>query len=345
MAAITPANIKSKFYPSIINRADFEDQALKRRVEEAFAAANLNKTPLSPFKPYVYEVAGLEGYVIKEDRTDQNGEHVSKDTNIYRVRKANKIQRIIDEYNLGQFIEVPQKYLYYHDNKWLVIAKKLNLSNEPPQINRTFWEEIIPQMRDDNGVITARKQRMRRGLTAEARAITSEQAKAITTIAFEAGLTDLTFENMYFSREGKIAIIDSEPIKRYFIKHVSSGWLAIFSDKGLVKLTQGSLGLAKLRLSIDNQDVVNSINETENYYLTVSAVKSIAKIAFLVIASFYVTAIPIAFVAVVLKYSIYAKISFIALQYISLIYVTYLARKPNGEGTMTLLRQELNGLI
>src|SRR5690606_19022081 len=124
---------------------------------------------------------------------------VSPDTHLYRVRKALKIEKIIRKYDLSSSVVVPKKYLYFHNGSWHVIAEKLSLSPDVPETNKAYWRPIVYAGCQDL--------RIRNGLTSSAKPITSSQARALTILAFEAGLTDLTLGNLFFTPEGKIAIV------------------------------------------------------------------------------------------------------------------------------------------
>ena len=187
-------------------------------------------------------------------------------------------------------------------------------------------------------------EKVEKGLSEDAKKISPDQARALSIFAFEAGLSDLTFLNLFFTNSGKIAVIDTEPVKRNINKNfMSSLFNRLFLDKGIFKTNQSCLGVAKLRLSISDNEALNAIKATENYYLAICAVKTVAKAAFIIIAWRYSSTILNTFVFKVIKVGLSIKIGTLFIQSFNLLLISFLGRKENGSEMAKLLQVERLG--
>lgn len=132
-------------------------------------------------KGHIVEHASLPGYIIKGHKpVTEAGAY--RDSNFYRLRKADRIRRSVAKHNLGDKVVVPQKYLYEsrHGEK-IIVVQKLALT----PITGLF---------------------------------TLEEAKTLSHIAADAGLSDAFKGNIMRNSDGKLAIIDTEPVYRVLKK-------------------------------------------------------------------------------------------------------------------------------
>ncbi|MDN3507599.1 MAG: hypothetical protein P0S94_01615 [Simkaniaceae bacterium] len=339
MTTLNLETIPAKFHPSVINRDDFADQELKEKVQAAFAN-RVPRTLVDNAKDYVFRMPGLEGYIVKSKRTDAVGQVETPDTHLYRVRKADKIQKLITKYGLGDHAQVPTKLLYFHNGEWFIIAQELQLTDEVPKVNVEAFSGVVDQLRD----LPSFHGRVTRGLTEQGKSITPEQARALVIFAYEAGLTDLTNLNLYFTTEGKIGVIDTEPVKRYFVKLAAESWSGkLLNNKGIIKATQACVGLAKLRVNLHDQAAIEQINKTEHYYLTIVAIKVIAIAAICALAITFSPAIPLTFAVLSIKIAAYTKLSMLSLQVMNLAYVYFQAHNTKnceGVGKLGMVEQQ-----
>jgi hypothetical protein len=192
-----PIQLKSKFDPYILNKAtDPEKVELHHQLQKIFSSHRPGFDPLSAYqgflplggKNHVVKHPNLPGWVIKGQRNDQF--NFIPDQHIYRVRKATRIQQVIDKHGFTQVV-VPKKFLYQHEGSWFVIAQELDLDpNASITKNFSIFDKKI------------------------VKPLTPEQAKEISTICFEGRLNDLGSHNLFYTRDGKIAIVDTEPVNR-----------------------------------------------------------------------------------------------------------------------------------
>lgn len=300
MTPITLNNIKPKFYPSIINRQDFHDEILKAKVEKAFESFS-RKTIFINSKPYIFTLPGLENHLIKGRRTDLLGQEFRADVHLYRVRKALRIQKLIKKNGWDDEITIPKKYLYCHEHCWYVIAERMKPVKKSNPTEHLFHK------------------------------LSAKKAKAITTIIFETGFTDLT-DNFLNIGKNKYALIDSEPVIRSSIKTTKSfGFCRLFISIDSLKIT-AHLKVSSLYLKniILDPDIRHEITKIQIYYLGVNQVKTLATIVLLVLAWTLASLIPINFVVGIIKSLIVVKVFSLCLQELLIIKDAYLAliRRP-----------------
>jgi hypothetical protein len=126
---ITIDNLRPKFLPYLIGTENCKaNQETQNEIKTFFEkGANNFENSNDQNKPRSY-IQILGPWIVKEKRED--GILTTPDTHLYRIRKAEKIQRYITKHHLESLFAVPQKWLYHDTNKVVVLAKKLDLSNE-----------------------------------------------------------------------------------------------------------------------------------------------------------------------------------------------------------------------
>lgn len=203
---MSPIHLPPKFDSYIINNMDND---LRKQLDQIFhkiPASSLdflsqdNGFQSMGYKDHVVTHPSLADWVIKGPRHD----HVIStlpDTHIYRVRKATRIQKVIEKYGFSEVV-VPKKFLYEYQGQWFVIAEKLDIDSKATLDNTSLW--LYP----DHTL----------------KSLTSKQAEEIAYLCFEGKLEDVTKANINFTKDGKIAILDTEPISRA-IKKAGRIWL------------------------------------------------------------------------------------------------------------------------
>lgn len=347
--------LPAKFNNSIINHSDFKDKSLQSTVNQLFTKINNGTAQVHYLggKDYVKEYAELPGWIVKEARTGLLGANLYPDTHVYRVRKAEKIQRLIDKFQLGDDVVVPKKYLYFSNGKWYVIAQKLDLSPKTPSLYRPYWEKMgdaeqasaVAQGFGEqlgNRIIEGRKIS-----SPHCQAISAAQARAAAILAFDALQTDLTSLNMFFSADGKLAILDTEPVKRYFCKlSKSSIFTRLFTDQYIFRATQAMLGTAKFKLQLSKPDARKAVEKVENYYLAISLIRAAGVITCSIIAFRWVGSKSWSrLITYPIKTALIIKIVMISLQSMSLLVVTGLGRTKDGTGVGRLAAMEQQGQL
>lgn len=200
-----PIVLNPKFDSQILNKTSnsFElelkskfDNIFKNRFSGNLLGAEYGFRLLDESRPHIVEHPDLPGWIIKGQRKDLTG---TSDTHIYRVRKALRIQNIIDKYHFTEVV-VPQKFLYQVNNQWIVAAKKLNLNPNQRLCHKTvhtFNDTYTP--------------------------LSPKAAYELAMICFLGRFEDLKEDNLIYTVDGKIALVDTEPNNRIRRKKIS--WL------------------------------------------------------------------------------------------------------------------------
>lgn len=342
-------SLPSKFNESIINRDDFGDKDLKNSVEALFQKIEnegLKGTPLGN-KDYVRKYDELPGYIIKSKRTDLASMVVAPDTHIYRVRKARKIQGLIDKYKLSNDIVVPKKFLYFSGGQWFVIAEELKLSDKFPSLWQPYWSvngENEKKAGIAQGMPAEMIQRIDEGSkpsSDQCQAITPGQARAKAILSFEARVTDWTLANIYFTEDGKSAVLDTEPVKRYLCKSSFSVFGTLFRDRYLFNCTQGMLGTAKLKLQLSDRNARNAVIKVENYYLSMGLLRTAVVWTGSIVAFKWIGNRPWSrWIKYPLKSVIILKLAVMSNQAIGLSGTAALGRTESGQGLVPLVVAE-----
>ncbi len=216
MSVINMSNLSPKFQPFLIGSPKCPAK-IKDEIDTIF------QQPLTSLKSNYILDAGK--WILKLGRTD--GLHTTPDTHLYRVRKAEKIRTYIQQNNLEAHIAVPTKYLYWNtaQNQFYVVAEKMDLSSEVGMPTSGEVEANFKAGASFGGQLQALAN------NAPKRSLTPPQAKALAELSV-LGYTDLSYNNLYFTQDGKVAIIDTEPLKRSLKKmSKSSFFFFLFGDK------------------------------------------------------------------------------------------------------------------
>ncbi len=276
MNNLTLESLPNKFLPFLLGHASCSaPKNCKSEIDEIFTQSLKNAPTLK--SDYIYNAGN---WVLKGDRTGEDAEaaQLRSDTNIYRVRKANKIRNFIRANHLEQHVMVPQKFIYWDktSQKFFVVAEKVDLSDEVASPQSDQVKEIIKQDAFLGGQALALVEGK------SERDITPEQAKALAELSF-LGLTDLSYNNMYFTNDGRIAIIDTEPLKRTIKKAMSDSWIPWFTDRDTWVMAQAIAGTAKLKMACADPEAIKAVEKVEKDHFLWNMAKLIGKIALAVL--------------------------------------------------------------
>lgn len=213
MSTITlTQNLPAKFGPHTLG--PHNNAELYTKVQQTLRGV---LEPISRSKPYVHTSPNLPGYLIKGKRTDSVGDQLdaacaaagcANDLHIYRVRKAAKVQKLIEYYGLQDHVLVPKKYLFWDkDNQnWFVIAEKIDLAGDLPAIEAEYKTFLSCENTAD---LSEEIRRLATDQTQQRREMTAGQVRALAILAMEAGYTDTNPTNVAFTKSGKLAIIET----------------------------------------------------------------------------------------------------------------------------------------
>lgn len=246
-----------KFDPFIINNfrgASHPLSSLCDALDNIFKNNNeINQPDFQKVNRASYQVVthpSLPGYIIKGDRYSYRCEVPT--THIYRLRKALRLQKIIEKYHFESEIKIPTKYLYRAGNKWYVVVEKLDV-NENVNISR----ECASFSRQ------------------KYRPLTDKQVQALACLCFEGKMNDLGEHNVLILNDGKLAIIDTEPLDRHKIKNLKSFYIPGYTNSrialiGFERVLVETNGLFRL---CNYSQKINLVKMQKSY-----ALKHIAKL-------------------------------------------------------------------
>jgi len=330
-----PTNLHSKFHPYLLGHASCSAN-FKNEIDE------IVEKPVTELKSNVVD-AGK--WILKVGRRD--GLLTTEDTHLYRIRKAEKIRSYIRENGLEASLAVPKKYLYWNEKQgeFYVVSEKLDLS---PEVAKPRTKELEDEFKAACGL----------GWQAKAlsegkpmRAFTPVQAKALAELSF-LGYTDLSYNNLYFTKEGKVAIIDTEPQKRGLKKAFAENLVIRYlRDKSSLLTEQSVAGIAKLKLSVSDPLALKEIEQVEKSHVLWNLAQLVGKIAILSLAIYFVPAatalVPIAEVSTVLKIFLISigilKVTFLALNTGS-VYTIWKQSCQGPEGVVAIFENEKAGI-
>jgi len=341
-------NLPAKFTQHILSSTN--QPQVFQAVQRAFAEKSLK--PLSSDKPYILQPEGLN-YLIKGQRSDGVGSALTQllnglgradDVHIYRVRKAAKIQRLIERYGLQEHVEVPMKWLYWNadDQKWYVVSEKVELSDELPMLNSDYSNSVNQEKPQVESKLPADLKKVLYDETCSRKAMTPGQVRALAIFAMEAAYTDTNLSNVNFTKNGKIAIIDTEPVKRPFFKLIKSNPLfkcGLF-DFYPVKLQGLFLSTSMIRLSHMSPEAESALRNVENYYIAKCAVRKTVRIAALIFAWGYAKMIPLMFAPFVAKVVVAMLLLQTAALILSCVIAMHQSRNKGVDGFMKLRQME-----
>lgn len=198
-----PLNLPSKFAPYILNDQFLGELGnLKVQLDAIFQndkslSSENGFNPIDPKKPHTVTHPNLGGWVIKGQRNDRFSHLTTSDTHIYRVRRAYRIQEAIMKYGLST-VTVPDKYLYRAGCNWYVIARKLYIHADAD------ISGLKPNYGNPNRKPAARFKNSIEGF----------RIAELVILCFKGGLQDVTESNLHQHIDGRIAILDTEPLSR-----------------------------------------------------------------------------------------------------------------------------------
>jgi hypothetical protein len=252
----TPSDLNPKFYPYLIGRSECQaPDNYQPKLKEIFSRE------LTPYSQ--------RDYIFVEDdwflKLPRRKFPTTPDTHLYRVRKAEKIRRYIENRDLSEHFVVPKKYLYWHFNQFYVVAEKLELSDEEATMKGTNHNFSDPKRGEPCSASST-----------ATRALSVAQATGLAELAIYTGLTDLSYNNCHFTPDGKIAIVDTEPLGR-----VVKEWAkrTFFEDLQAIKALQVVGGMAKLKTYCSNPEALIAVQKIERRYALSNLARLVCKIA------------------------------------------------------------------
>lgn len=318
-------NLPRKFYPHLLGHA-LCPATYKNEIDAAFQqplkplAQNLQEGQYA-VRPYIFD-AGK--WFLKLNRTDVV---MRPDTVLYRIRKAAKIEKfIVDNHLENQFV-VPKKHLYWNEQekRFYVVSEKLQLSNE---VAEPMNAEIEQAFKEHGPLAHGQMESLADG--APKRSITPEQAASLARMCLEVGYTDLSYNNLYFNQNGKIAIIDTEPVKRTLKKTTFGHWMfrCGLGDKTWFSAEQAFSGLSKLKFYCSNPLAMKAVERIEKNHGLWNVAKLTSKIA-IVCLMIYVapSVVGNAALLTVVKIGLYSKGALLAMNNLSLLLNVYWSRQ------------------
>lgn len=196
--------LKPKFHPFCIGHPACQNPKAVRALQVWQNA--LTHGLGQPIKGYIKD---LGEFIIKSPRKYAV---TTFDTHLYRVRKAEKIRRFIHDNELDDHFAVPEKFILPDPSNYsgfVVIAEKLALSNEVGRIFSEDFAHIVALQREGQFHAYATGAPQRR--------LNAQQVNALARLAF-LGYNDQNYNNLFFTIDGKIAILDTEPLNRFMKK-------------------------------------------------------------------------------------------------------------------------------
>ncbi|MEI8301439.1 MAG: hypothetical protein WCG10_07540 [Chlamydiota bacterium] len=319
-------NLPKKFYPYLLGHAEC-NATYKNQIDAVF------QQPLRPLaqnpqegqfavRPYIFDAGN---WFLKLNRTDQP--NIRPDTVLYRIRKAAKIEKFIIENHLENQFILPKKNLYWHpqEQRFYVVSEKLQLSNEVAEpLNAQIEQEFKYNADQAHGQAEA----LANG--APKRSITADQAKNLARMCLELGYTDLSYNNLYFNQEGKVAIIDTEPVQRTFKKTIFSFWVfrCGLADRVWVCAEHALGGISRLKFYCSNPLAMKAVEKIERNHILWNLAKLASKLG-VTCLMIYVAPSLVSRVVVlgVVKGVLYIKVSLLAMNSLSLLRCLYLTHR------------------
>lgn len=301
-------------------------------------------------KDNIYTLEGLDGWIIKEGRTDLQ---TTPDTHLYRIRKAEKLRRLCRSFGFANEVEIPRKYIHIRPNgQAVVVAQKLDLSDRVVRIDRETADACLPQLQSgsrERSIIS----RANNGDDEKTVALTTRQCQILATLAFSnAEFHDISFANLFLTKTGKLALVDTEPVKRAWKKNNLGNRLAklFFTSKTAIAVIQGLIATAKLKtFAATTEEAKKAITKIENKNIVIAIAKIVTKIAVVAFVAYACMAfIPAGFLFAAIKYTVVAmsgvNILTTAINILAILNITRLNRK-GIEGLGYLSGLEANGFF
>lgn len=266
----TPATLPLKFSPYVLGSSQCSaPSGTKEEIDAVF------RQPLVNLKSnYIFD-AGK--WILKLNRADNIV--TTEDSFLYRIRKADKVRRHINQNGLQNDLVVPQKFLYWNEGqrRFYVVCQKLPLSSDVVQPTKEAYNAYLVDKQSVMKVGGQLKSLM--DGTSTQRPLTPAQAKGLAELAV-LGYTDQSYNNVFFTPDGKVAIIDTEPVKRFLNKKFSqSTVLSWLGDKGATKAQSILAGITKLKTYCTNPLALKEVEKVEKKHALWSIAKLVGKLA------------------------------------------------------------------
>ncbi len=203
------------------------------------------------------------------------------------MRKAQKIRKFITKNNLENHIDVPDQYIYWHSKseQFYVVAKNMNLSGNVAKPSKNFEKELSLS-REEGGREGKQTDAFRSN--APQVSLNVDQARGLAKLAC-LGYTDLSYDNLFFSQDGKVAIVDTAPVKRRMKKALKNSWIFfLFGSLHSLTTQQSIFGIAKLKLYVDNKDALKAVQKVETTHALWGIARLVATVAVLALAIYSV---------------------------------------------------------
>jgi hypothetical protein len=230
-----------------------------------------------------------------------------------------------------------------------VICEKLNLSPEVAQPESAiFTAQYAGEGQTHGGQCKA----LAEGNSQ--RPLTPEQAKALAEISI-LGHTDLSYNNAYFTIDGRFALLDTEPHKRAVKKLICPKSLLGYwiGSKDALVAQQAIIGIAKLKTYCSNEAAHREIEKVEKTHVIWNSAIIVAKIALLSFAYYLIPSgmalLPInrtaaSLIQVSLRVLSGVKLIYLALNVTGLC-MTWRKSQRHLEGLMEIIALESAGFI
>jgi len=354
----TPATLPKNLQPFLLGSPQSKAPLdLKEKIDAVFAKGLqclntedrvMDGIGLLQSRDYVFDAGD---WVLKSARTGNLGRTPEslQDLLIHRVTQIEMLRSFVTHNKLEEAFHLPQKYLYWNESQrqFYVVAEKLELSDEIAKPHA----EIEQLWRAEGFLLGGQLKKVGEG--AQQRTITALQARSLAQMSF-LGYSDLTYNNLFFDKEGKIAIIDSEPLKKIFYNNLNASWLKYVADRSGLVAQHGLIGTAKLKTYCPTPELLQEVEKVEKSHVLWYTAETITKLVLVVIV-FKVTAgvaIPfgsVAFVAikVAAKTVLILKGTLLLTNGASVHYFWHLSHKshPNFAGLNKLSQIESTGRI
>ncbi len=278
---INSLTLAPKFYTHLLGHSKcIAPDNVKQEIEKIFE--NFDQSAPIDNKENIRDCGA---WVVKNSRA-QFGVFTTADTHLYRVRKALKVKKYISENHYDNEIAVPDKYIYFNpkDEQLYAVCKKLNLSNEIAGIESPAWESYLKEGYSRSGQVQAlRDGKPKRNLT-------FTQAKASAELSF-LGYTDFNYTNLYFTQDGKLAILDTEPFNRALKKTLCSGLKGYFFDKVALHAQQAIEGIARLKHYCTDPKAMQVVKQIERNNALWNIAKLVTKITLIALVGVSIIAL------------------------------------------------------
>lgn len=253
-------NLPSKFFPFLLGHPSCTSNDIKNEIDK------LGKEFLSKVEDSFMHFGKC---VLEFPHNEKLA--TTPDTHLSCVRNAEKIRNFIINNKLEAEFAVPKKFLYDLGNKdYCVVYVRLDISEEVVSLYSTETREEIMNVPELE--LEGQEQALKRG--AQERDLTPSQAKALAELSI-LGYTDQTFNNFFFTVDGKVAILFTDPVKRVTAGKTNS----FFVDKSALLANQSICGIAKLKQFCIDPEARKQVELVEKNHVLWTIAKLTLKLA------------------------------------------------------------------